>query len=114
MSISIEYRNLWFDQQDLKFKCINYIESNIGKPDKLTILKDNESDLESSFSILFYFKNISYDDFSFWDELSDFSDEFEIDVFVYDHLTHNIKDYLYGEDWDETNSGVNLIYLNSI
>jgi hypothetical protein len=114
MPITIKYPDFWVDQQDLKLQCISYVESNIGKPDKITILKDDESDLESCFSLLFYFKNISYNDFSQWDELSDFSDELEIDCFVYDHLTHNVKDYLYGEDWDETNSGENLIYLNNI
>jgi hypothetical protein len=114
MAISIEYKYFWHEQEDLKLQCIKYIESNIGKPDKITILKEDELDLESCFSILFYFKNLSFNDFSLWDELSDFSDELEIDVFVYDHLTHNVKDYLYGEDWGETNSGRNMIYLNSI
>ena len=85
MAISIEYKYFWHEQEDLKLQCIKYIESNL-----------------------------SFNDFSLWDELSDFSDELEIDVFVYDHLTHNVKDYLYGEDWGETNSGRNMIYLNSI
>jgi len=107
MAITIDFNIFWPGQEDLQAQCRQFIEANIGTPDKTTILKEDESDEESGCSILFYYKDLSIDSFSNWDELCDFANETELYVIVYDHSTHIRKGYWYDEEevWIEQQVG---------
>ena len=116
MAITIDFNTFWADQKDLKKECINYIESNIGKPNKITTLLEDETDEESGYSVLFYYEDFSMDTFSNWDELFDYANETELYVLVYDHSTHIRKGYWYDEDseWIEQEIGKQDSYLSNV
>ena len=116
MAITIDINTFWADQDDLKLKCINYIESNIGNPDKITTLKEDETDPESGYSLLFYYKDLTLKVFSLWDELYDYANETELYVLVYDHSTHVRKGYWYDEDdkWIRQEVGKQKDYLMNV
>jgi hypothetical protein len=116
MAITIDFNLFWPGQEDLETQCTEFIEGTIGAPDKTTILKEDESDDESGYSVLFYYENLSIDSFSNWDELYDFANETELYVLVYDHETHIRKGYWYDEDveWIEQEIGEQESYLNNI
>lgn len=116
MAITIDINIFLADHDDSKLQCINYIESNIGKPDKTTILKGNDKDPESEYSLLFYYKDLSLKKFSFWDELYDYANETELYVVVYDHSTHVRKGYWYDEDdrWIKQEVGEQKDYLMNV
>lgn len=98
MAIIIDFNIFWPGQEDLQAHCIEFIEANIGTPDKTTILKEDKSEEQSEYSALFYYKDLSLNEFSFWDELYDFANETELYVIVYDHSTHIRKGYWYDEE----------------
>lgn len=116
MAITIDFNIFWPGQEDLQTQCIEFIEANIGSPDKTTTLKEDDSDPESGYSLLFYYKDLSLKEFSFWDELYDFANETELYVLVYDHSTHIRKGYWYDEeeDWIEQEVGEQDSYLSNI
>jgi len=116
MALTIDINIFWSGQEDLKTECIKFIEANIGNPDKTTIINEDESDPEAGYSLLFYYKDLSLNDFSFWDELYDYANETELYVIVYDHSTHIRKGYWYDEDaeWIEQEIEEQESYLNNI
>jgi hypothetical protein len=116
MAITIDFNIFWLGQEDLQAQCIQFIEANIETPDKTTILNEDESDSEAGYSLLFYYKDLSLNDFLFWDELYDFANETELYVIVYDHSTHIRKGYWYDEDaeWIEQEIEEQESYLNNI
>lgn len=116
MALTIDINTLWLGQEDLETQCVEFIESNIGSPDKISNVNEDESDPESGYSMLFYYKNLSLNDFSFWDELSDFANETELYVIVYDHSTHVRKGYWYDEDdkWIKQEVGEQKDYLMNV
>ena len=116
MAITIDINIFWPGQEHLETKCIEFIEANIGASDKTTILKEDELDPEAGYSVLFYYKDLSLNVFSFWDELFDFANETELYAIVYDHETHIRKGYWYDEDeeWIEQEVGEQDSYLSKI
>ena len=116
MAITIDFNIFWLGQEDLQAQCIQFIEANIETPDKTTILNEDESDSEAGYSLLFYYKDLSLNDFSFWDELYDFANETELYAIVYDHSTHIRKGYWYDEEdeWIEQEVGAQDAYLSNI
>ena len=116
MAITIDFNIFWPGQEDLQTQCIEFIEANIGTPDKTTTLKEDDSDSESGYSLLFYYKDLSLKEFSFWDELYDFANETELYVLVYDHSTHVRKGYWSDEDdkWIKQEVGEQKDYLMNV
>ncbi|MBP6126676.1 hypothetical protein [Flavobacterium sp.] len=116
MAITLDFNIFWPGQEDLETQCTEFIEGTIGTPDKTTIVNEDESDPEAGYSLLFYYKDLSLNDFSFWDELYDFANETELYVIVYDHSTHIRKGYWYDEDseWIEQEVGKQDSYLSNI
>lgn len=116
MAITIDMNIFWPGQEDLEAQCKEYIEANIGTPDKTTIVNEDDSDPESGYSILFYFKDFSIDSFPNWDELYDFANETELYSIVYDHATHIRKGYWYDEEdeWIEQEIGEQDNYLLNV
>jgi len=116
MAITIDFNIFWPGQEDLQAQCIEFIEANVGTPDKTAISKEDESDEESGYSVLFYYKDFSIDSFSYWDELYDFANETELYVIVYDHFTHIRKGYWYDEEdeWIEQEVEEQDSYLSNI
>lgn len=116
MAITIDFNIFWAGQEDLETQCTEFIEANIGTPDKTTIVNEDDSDPEAGYSLLFYYKDFSLNDFSFWDELYDFANETELYTIIYDHSTHIRKGYWYDEeeDWIEQEVGEQDSYLSNI
>lgn len=116
MALTIDINIFWPGQENLETQCIEFIEANIGTPDKTINLNDDVSDSEAGYSLLFYYKDLSLNDFSFWDELYDFANETELYAIVYDHSTHIRKGYWYDEEdeWIEQEMGKQDNYLLNI
>ena len=116
MAITIDFNIFWPGQEDLQAQCKEFIEANIGISDNIVILKEDETDEESGYSVLFYYEEFSIDSFSNWDDLYDFANETELYVIVYDHSTHIRKGYWYDEeeDWIEQEIGEQDSYLSNI
>jgi len=110
--ITIDFNSFWFEQDELKESCIEFIQNILGPSDKLTILKEDENDSESSFSVYFNYSNYQLNSFDFFDELMDFAIHNELYVIVYDHDTKSRKGYWYDEDdeWVELENGEMAIY----
>jgi hypothetical protein len=110
--ITIDFNSFWFEQDELKESCIEFIQNILGPSDKLTILKEDENDSESSFSVYFNYSNYQLNSFGFFDELMDFAIHNELYVIVYDHDTKSRKGYWYDEDdeWVELENGEMAIY----
>jgi len=96
--ITIDFNSLNPDQDELKETCINYISNIVGIPEKITVKKDDEKDPESSFSVLFLYKNFTLKEFSFFDELMEFARENELYVTVSDHIKKIRKGFWYDEE----------------
>ena len=116
MALTIDFNIFWPGQEDLETQCIEFIEGIVGTPDKTTIVNEDESDPDAGYSLLFFYKDLSLNDFSFWDELYDFANETELYAIVYDHSTHIRKGYWYDEDaeWIEQEVGEQDSYLSNI
>lgn len=98
--ITIDFNSFWFDQDELKKSCIEFVERHAGPSEKITILKDDENDPESSYSILFKYGKYTLTNFEFYDNLKDFAEENELYVVVYDHNTKQKKGFWYDEEDD--------------
>jgi hypothetical protein len=83
---------------ELRDTCIEFAESLIGSSKNLRILKEDENDLEPSYSILFDYADYNLEDFEFYSELSDFATENEVFVIVYDHDSKTRKGFWYDEE----------------
>ena len=96
----------------MKESCIEFIQDILGPSEKVTILKDDENDPESSFSVYINYSKFTLNNFSFYDELMDFARENELYVILYDHNTKSRKGYWYDEedDWIEQEMDNNAIY----
>jgi hypothetical protein len=116
MALTIDFNIFLPGQEDIETQCTEFIEGTIGTPNKTTVVKLDESDPEAGYSLLFYYKDLSLNDFSFWDELYDIANETELYVIVYDHSTHVSKGYWYDEDseWIEHDIEEQESYLNNI
>jgi hypothetical protein len=110
--ITIDFNSFWSEQDELKESCIEFIQDILGPSEKVTILKDDENDPESSFSVYLNYSKFTLNDFSFYDELMDFARENELYVILYDHNTKSRKGYWYDEedDWIEQEMDNNAIY----
>jgi hypothetical protein len=109
--ITIDFNSFGSEQDALSKACVEFIENIAGSSEKITILKEDEDDPESSYSVLLNYSEYTLIDFEFYDELMDFASENELYVLVYDHNTKNRKGYWYDEeeDWvqQEMGDGVN-------
>ena len=116
MALTIDINIFLPGQEDLETQCIKFIEANIGSPDNTTIVNEDDSDPEAGYSLLFFYKDLSLNDFLFWDELYDFANETELYTIVYDHSTHIRKGYWYDEEdeWIEQEIGKQDSYLSNI
>ena len=92
---------------ELKESCIEFTESMIGSSKNLRIVKEDENDTESSYSVLFDYPDYNLDDFEFYNELRDFATENEVVVIVYDHDSKTRRGFWYDEDdeWIEQEMG---------
>jgi hypothetical protein len=110
--ITIDFNSFWSEQDLLKDSCIEFIQTILGPSKKVTILKEDENDPESSFSVLLNYSEYTLNDFNFYEELMDFARENELYVIVYDHNTKSRKGYWYDEDdeWIEQDMGDNANY----
>lgn len=110
--ITIDFNSFWSDQNELKDTCIEFIEHNIGEPDKVSIVKEDDTDPDSSFSLYINFNEMNVLDFGYYDELMDFARENELYVIVYDHETQTRKGFWYDEDeeWLEQHMGDSANY----
>jgi hypothetical protein len=110
--VTIDFNSFWSEQDELKESCIEFIQNILGPSEKVTILKEDENDPESSFSVFLNYSKYTLNDFNFYDELMDFARENELYVIVYDHNTKSRKGYWYDEDdeWIEQDMGDNADY----
>jgi predicted ferric reductase len=95
--ITIDIYHFAFSDE-LKDTCIEFTESLIGSSKNLRILKEDENDPESSYSILLDYADFNLEDFEFYDELRDFATENEVVVIVYDHDSKTRKGFWYDEE----------------
>ena len=63
MAITIDLNIFCPGQEDVETQCTVFIEGTIGTPDKTTIVNLDESDPEAGYSLLFYYKDLSLNDF---------------------------------------------------
>ena len=110
--ITIDFNSFSPEDDNLKESCIEFIQDILGPSEKVTILKDDENDPESSFSVYINYSKFTLNNFSFYDELMDFARENELYVILYDHNTKSRKGYWYDEedDWIEQEMDNNAIY----
>ena len=110
--ITIDFNSFGSEQDELKESCIEFIQDILGPSEMVTILKDDENDPESSFSVYINYSKFTLNNFSFYDELMDFARENELYVILYDHNTKSRKGYWYDEEdvWIEQEMDNNAIY----
>jgi hypothetical protein len=114
--ITIDFNSFWSDQVDLKDTCVEFVESTVGSANKVVVLKEDNEDPESSFSLFFNYENLQLDDFEFYDDLMDFARENELYVIIYDHTSKMRKGYWYDEDedWIEQEVGDVQQYMDNV
>lgn len=95
--LTIEFTSFWPEQQALKQKCLDFMTMQAGDVNRIVVHLEDESDPESSFSLLFHFSALLMDDFSLWDVLRGFAIANELYVLVYDHDSQRRKGYWYDE-----------------
>jgi hypothetical protein len=86
------------DQDDLSKACIEFVEGTVGPSDKVIILKEDDDDPESEFSVMMNYPGLTLDGFEYYDELMDYARENELYVIVFDHDTKYRKGYWYDEE----------------
>ena len=96
--ITIDFNLFYFDQNEKKESCIDFIKNIVGVPDKITIAKENGQDPRSEYSLLFRYNMFSIKSFDHYDELMDFARKNELYVVVYDHIEKERKGVWYDED----------------
>ena len=110
--ITIDFNSFSPEDDDLKESCIEFIQNILDNSEKVTIKKEDENDPESSYSLFLNYSNHTLNDFSFYDELMDFSRENDLYVVVYDHNTKKRKGYWYDEEeeWIEQERDFSNLY----
>ena len=103
--ITIDFNSFWKEDDLLKKSTIEFIETNIGEPNKITLQKEIKEDLDSNYSIFFNYKDFhlhgdkeGYFDPNYWGLLKNFSKINELYVLVYDHNSKIRYGYWYDED----------------
>ena len=101
--ITIKYFVFWHEDEEIKEECSCFVKSVIGAPDSIQIVKEDDTDPESCYVLLFDFKSKTMNDFEHWFDLLDFAMQFEIHCAVYDHKSKvaKISGYDEGLDWYE-------------
>ena len=51
--ITIDFNSFWKEDSLLKEETIEFVKTNIGEPDKITLWKEIKEDLDSNYSIFF-------------------------------------------------------------
>lgn len=103
--ITIDFNSFWYEQEDLKNSCITFIIDTIGEPNEIRIIKEDESDPQSSYSVQMDYEDFDIEYFNYYDEIKDFARNNELYVVVYDDFSDYRKGYWYDEspDWVEQN-----------
>ena len=103
--ITIDFNSFWKEDDLLKKSTIEFIKTNIGDPDNVTLWKETKEDPESNYSIFFNFKGFhlhgdkqGYFDPNYWGLLKNFSKINELYVLVYDHNSKIRYGFWYDED----------------
>ena len=55
--ITIDFNSFWKEDNLLKEETIEFVRTNIGEPDKITLWKEIKEDLDSNYSIFFNYKD---------------------------------------------------------
>ena len=55
--ITIDFNSFWKEDNLLKEETIEFVRTNIGEPDKITLWKEIKEDLVSNYSIFFNYKD---------------------------------------------------------
>ena len=55
--ITIDFNSFWKEDNLLKEDTIEFVKTNIGEPDKITLWKEIKEDLDSNYSIFFNYKD---------------------------------------------------------
>jgi hypothetical protein len=55
--ITIDFNSFWKEDNLLKEETIEFVKTNIGEPDKITLWKEIKEDLDSNYSIFFNYKD---------------------------------------------------------
>ncbi len=63
--ITIDFNSFWSEQEELKESCIEFVQNMLGSSEKVTILKEDANDPESSFSVYLNYSKYTLNDFSF-------------------------------------------------
>lgn len=108
------YLGQWFDRINLKFECIDFMQSTIGKPDKSAIRKENKTDPKSGDVMLYTYNSMTLPGFEFLDILRDYVVKNRLYVFIYDHESKTRKFFRYDEEeiWVEQKNIDLPYYLN--
>ena len=96
--LTVEFTTFWPEQQALKQECIDFMAMNAGVADCIAVHLEDPADPESSFAVLFHFKELNMDDFPLWDELKEFAAANELYVLAYDHHSNRRRGYWYDEE----------------
>jgi hypothetical protein len=112
--ITIHILTFWSDQDEFSKACIEFVVSTVGPSDKVIILKEDEDDPDSDFSVLMNYSGYTLDSFEYYDELMDYASENELYVIVFDHDTKYRKGYWYDEEqeWIEQFMGHEFNYYS--
>jgi hypothetical protein len=119
--ITIDFNSFWKEDDLLKKSTIEFIEINIGEPDKIILQKEIKEDPDSNYSIFFNYKDFhlhgvkeGYFDPNYWGLLKNFSKINEIYVLVYDHDSKIRYGYWYDEVdyWVHQNIGDYKPYID--
>jgi len=121
--ITIDFNSFWKDDNHLKKSTIEFVKTNIGNPDKITLWKEIQEDEESNYSIFFNFKDFhlhgnklgSFDP-NYWEVLKNFSRINDLYVLVYDHNSKIRYGYWYDEEplWVYQDIGDYLPYIEKV
>lgn len=100
--ITIEFDTFWSDQEDLKNNIIGIVEKTIGKATETRVIKDDDADLDSTYSIQLDYDKFDIDNFSYYNELKQIAISNELYVTVSDDFSNYRKGFWYDENIDWT------------
>lgn len=121
--ITIDFNSFWKEDNLLKEDTIEFVKTNIGEPDKITLWKEIKEDLDSNYSIFFNYKDFhlhgdkqGYFNPNYWEVIKNFSITNELYVLVYDHNSKIRYGYWYDEEasWVCQNIGDYKPYLEKV